>query len=185
MVKRAPDNVRYLGQFGEYILTRSFTNAAPLTSVERAVGLRRCGSPFAQRREHRPLARRRFDDDCARHALADQYTLRYLVDVNAHRNPLRKPDPLEGRIGIDEKFGAAGVVAIGDAAGNTVDMPAQCRAAVEEIDFGRYSGMHGGDLGFLEIRRNPIGVAVDQRHDLCADRSILTDFEGEISDKPI
>src|SRR6516165_2630040 len=25
MIKRAPDNVRYLGQFGEHILTRSFT----------------------------------------------------------------------------------------------------------------------------------------------------------------
>ena len=57
--------------------------------------------------------------------------------------------------------------------------------AVEEINFGLFSGMHGGDLGFLEIRRNPIGVGVDQRHDLCADRSVLTDFEGEISDKPV
>jgi hypothetical protein len=29
MIKRAPDNVRYLGQFGEHILTRSFTARDP------------------------------------------------------------------------------------------------------------------------------------------------------------
>jgi hypothetical protein len=29
MMKRAPDNVRYLGQFGEDILTRSFTARDP------------------------------------------------------------------------------------------------------------------------------------------------------------
>ena len=41
-----------------------------------------------QRREHSPLARRRFEDDCARHARADQYTLRYLVDMNARGDAL-------------------------------------------------------------------------------------------------
>src|SRR5216684_336787 len=105
--------------------------------------------------------------------------------MDAHWDALGEPDPLEGRVGIDEELGSGEIVAIGDAAGDALDMPAQCRAAVEEINFGRYSGMHWGDLGFLEIRRNPIGVAVDQRHDLCADRSVLTDFEGEISDKPV
>jgi hypothetical protein len=30
MIKRAPDNVRYLGQFGEHILTRSFTARDPM-----------------------------------------------------------------------------------------------------------------------------------------------------------
>ena len=29
LMKRAPDNVRYLGQFGEHILTRSFTARDP------------------------------------------------------------------------------------------------------------------------------------------------------------
>jgi hypothetical protein len=53
--------------------------------------------------------------------------------MNAHGDALGEADPLEGRIGIDEKFGAAGVVAIGDAAGDALDMPAQCRAAVEEM----------------------------------------------------
>ena len=105
--------------------------------------------------------------------------------MNAHGDALGEADPLEGRIGIDEEFGTAGVVAIGDTAGDALDMPAQCRAAVEEINFGRYFGMHGRYLGLLEVRRNPIGVAVDQRHDLCADRSVLTDFEGEIRDEPV
>jgi hypothetical protein len=29
MMKRSPDNVRYLGQFGEHILTQSFTALDP------------------------------------------------------------------------------------------------------------------------------------------------------------
>ena len=105
--------------------------------------------------------------------------------MNAHRDPLSEPDPLESRIGIYEEFGAAGIVAIGDAAGDALHMSAQCSAAVEQIDFGLFSETYSGDLRFLEIPRNPVGVAVDQRHDLGADGGVLTDFEGEVGDKPV
>jgi Zn-dependent alcohol dehydrogenase len=48
MMKRAPDNVRYLGQFGEDILTRSFTARDPKpTSDLRLVDLFMAGRmPF-------------------------------------------------------------------------------------------------------------------------------------------
>src|ERR1700751_1434867 len=44
MIKRAPDNVRYLGQFGEHILTRSFT-----ARVESPGGLSPPGAPRSVR----------------------------------------------------------------------------------------------------------------------------------------
>jgi hypothetical protein len=63
------------------------------------------GASLAQRREHRPLPRRRFEDDGAGHARTDQDTLGHIVDMDAHRDPLSKPHPLESRR-IDEQFGA-------------------------------------------------------------------------------
>jgi hypothetical protein len=109
------------------------TNSGTLTSIERPVGLEpRCSSPFAQRREHSQLGvaalRGRLCTSCP----SCQHTLRYLVDMNANGDGLGQADPLEGRIGIDEKFGAARVVAIGDAAADALDMPRSvgdcCRA---------------------------------------------------------
>jgi hypothetical protein len=38
MIKRAPDNVRYLGQFGEHILTRSFTARDPKATSDWTTG---------------------------------------------------------------------------------------------------------------------------------------------------
>ena len=47
MIKRAPDNVRYLGQFGEHILTRSFTARDPTpTFVDQAQSTAGEGAPF-------------------------------------------------------------------------------------------------------------------------------------------
>src|SRR5712691_8881337 len=103
-----------------------------LSSVARPTGLSRGGSPFAQRCERRPLTCRRFEDDRAGHARAGQYTLGHIIDMNAHWDPLSEPDPLESWIGIDEEFGAVGIVAIGDAAGDALHMPAQCGAAVRD-----------------------------------------------------
>ena len=70
----------------------------------------------------------------AGHARADQYTVGHVVDMNAHRDPLGEPDPLESRIGIEEEFGTAGVVAIGDAASDALRMSAQSRAVAEQIN---------------------------------------------------
>jgi hypothetical protein len=50
MMKRAPDNVRYLGQFGEHILTRSFTDRDPEQSSA-------CSDGLAVVRHIRELAR--------------------------------------------------------------------------------------------------------------------------------
>jgi hypothetical protein len=47
-----------------------------------------------------------------------------LVNVNAHWNPLRQPDPLESRIDIGEELGAGRVVAICYAAADAFDMAA-------------------------------------------------------------
>ena len=57
---------------------------------------------------------------------------------------------------IDEELGAGGIVGIGDAAGDALDMPAQCGAAIEQIDLGLSSETYGRDLAFLEIPRNSI-----------------------------
>jgi hypothetical protein len=42
-MKRAPDNVRYLGQFGEHILTRSFTARDPKATSGWIPDLAGCG----------------------------------------------------------------------------------------------------------------------------------------------
>ena len=70
------------------------------TSVESLRVLSQRSLLFAQRSEGRPVTRRRLDDDGAGHARADQHSFGDVVDMDAHRNPLGKPDPLEGRIGI-------------------------------------------------------------------------------------
>jgi hypothetical protein len=49
MIKRAPDNVRYLGQFGEHILTRSFTARDPKLTL--AVGSANPGQTRSPRGE--------------------------------------------------------------------------------------------------------------------------------------
>jgi hypothetical protein len=64
-------------------------------------------------------------------------------------------------------------------------MAAQWRPAVHQINLDLFTRLYGRDLGFLEIARYPVGVAVDQRHDLIADRGVLTDFEGQVGDKPV
>ena len=69
--------------------------------------LPRRGLPSAQRSEGPPLAGRRVDDDGGGHARADQYTLGHIVDMDAHRDALSEPDPLEGWVGIDEELGPA------------------------------------------------------------------------------
>jgi hypothetical protein len=56
--------------------------------------------------------RRRLDDRGG-HARADQHTLGLIIDMDAHRDPLGEPDPLEGWIGSDEELGAGEIVAIG------------------------------------------------------------------------
>jgi hypothetical protein len=47
----------------------------------------------------------------------------YIIDMNAHRDPLGEPHPLKDRIGIGEQLGASGIVAISDAAADALDMP--------------------------------------------------------------
>jgi len=105
MIKHGPDNsviwgnsenINSLGilppviQSGHYSRppNNAITSAATLTGIERPVRLRHCGSPCAQRGEHSPLARRRFKDNGARHARADQYTFRHFVDMNTHGDAL-------------------------------------------------------------------------------------------------
>jgi hypothetical protein len=57
--------------------------------------------------------------------------------MNAHRDPLSEPDPIERRIGIYEEFEASGIVAIGDAPGDALDVAPQYGAAVEQVNFWR------------------------------------------------
>ena len=77
---------------------------------------------------------RRLDDDGAGHARADQHAFGHIIDMNAHWDPLSEPDPLEGRIGIGQKLGAGGIVAIGDAAADALDMAAQGLTTANRID---------------------------------------------------
>ena len=114
----------------------AITSAPMLSSVPRPTGLSRGGSPSAQRSGGRPLARRRVNDNRGCHARADQHTVGHLIDMNAHRDPLGEPDPFEGRIRIDEELGAGEIVAIGNAAGDALDMTAQRRRSTQQINLG-------------------------------------------------
>jgi len=106
------------------------------------------GSLSAQCREDRPWPRRRLDNDGAGHARADQHTFGNLIDMDAYRDTLGEPDPLEGRIG--KELGAGRIVAIGDAAAYALDMAAQRRAAAHQINLGLFSRLYGRDFGFFE-----------------------------------
>ena len=78
------------------------------------------------------MARRRLDHDGGGHARTDQHPLGHIVDMDSHRDALGEPDPLESRVGIDEELGAGEIVAIGNAAGDALDMTAQCRRSVQQ-----------------------------------------------------
>jgi hypothetical protein len=97
------------------------------------------------------LARWRLYGDGGCHARADQYTLGHIVDMDAYQDALGKPDPLEGRVGIDEELGSGEIVTIGNAAGDALDMTAQRRRAVQQIDLGLFTYLYSWHFGFLEI----------------------------------
>ena len=98
--------------------------------------------------------------------------------MDTHRDALGKPDPFEGRVGIDEELGAGKIIAISNAARDALDMTAQCGRAVQKINLGLFTRLYGRHFGFLKKSRYPIGVAVDQCHDLGADRGVLPDNQG-------
>src|SRR5215469_17765865 len=81
--------------------------------------------PSVQCSEDCPLTRRRLDDNGAGHARADQDAFGHIIDMNAYWDPLGKPDPLKSRIGIGKQFGPCGIVAIGNAAADALDMAEQ------------------------------------------------------------
>jgi hypothetical protein len=101
------------------------------------------------------------------------------------RTGMRWPDPLKSRIGIDEEFGSAGIVAVGNAVGAALDMAAQFRPAAQQENPGLLAETDGRHLGSLEKTCHPVGIAVDQRHNLGADRGVLTPLEGEVGDEPV
>jgi hypothetical protein len=61
----------------------------------------------------------------------------------------------------------------------------QRRGSVHEVNLGASAGFDMRDLGFLEIRLDPIGIAVDQGHHGFPLRGKRPLCKGEICDETI
>ena len=72
--------------------------------------------------------------NCAGHAAADLYIGWNDIDVDAHGNTLREPNPFEGRVYIREQLRTVRVVAVGDAAADAVNVPFERWSAAHQVD---------------------------------------------------
>src|SRR6266704_6709878 len=99
--------------------------------------------------------------NAAGHSCDERHILRDLVDSDPHRNALRETNPGEYRIDVRQALCAACGVRGTDAARDALD-PAPDRSFIaKQYRLDVVSGMDVGELSFLEIRVDPIGIFVD------------------------
>src|SRR3981189_2105030 len=104
-----------------------------------------------------PISGRAFlHHDSAGHSGTDQHAGWHVREVDGDRNALRQSDP--GECGIDgrEKLWTILVILVRDASRHTQDGPLQRRRSIHEVNLGAGARLDMRDLGFLEIRLDPI-----------------------------
>ena len=101
--------------------------------------------------------------NAAGHSCDERHILRDLVDPDPHRNALRETNPGEYRIDVRQALRAACGVRGTDAARDALNPAANRGFISKQYRLDAVSDMDVGELRFLELGVDPIGIFVDHR----------------------
>jgi len=121
----------------------------------------------------------------AGHSRADQGILRYVSQAHADGDALCQSHPREGWIDSGQEFGAIAIILIGNASCDALDPLLQNGAAVHEANPHCRSRPDLRDLGFLEVRIDPVGVAIDQGQGRLALRRVVTRLHVQVRNEAV
>src|SRR5215472_10248458 len=131
-------------------ISKTFWWASPamLSSSDIIVNrvLRRLRSSALRRRPGRHAVPRQ-DLDRRGPPRHEAHARRHAVEGDSHRHALRQAHPAEGRVDIGEKIAAPLAFAIGDAAGDALDMPVDECALAHEVHPRRRPDLDARQLG--------------------------------------
>ncbi len=156
--------------------------ASAATSVAVASGLASLNFPEAGAGAGRRGRHEGFDLHRRGHAGDELDPLRDLIDVDAHRHPLREPHEGEDRVDRSKPGGVGSRVRHIDAAREPLNAAFKKRGISHELDRRGVAFPNPPERGLLEIGVDPERVRIDDRELKRADIGIVPELCGEIGD---
>ncbi len=102
------------------------------------------------------------------------------INVYAYRQALCESHPVERWIHVGKEVCPGGIVSIGDAARDALDIAFQVCAAAHQADVDRVPDAHLRQLSLLEVAIDPVRMAVDQCQTGDTGARVVTDTSGEV-----
>ena len=110
------------------------------------------------------------------HAGREHHTIGHLIDVDAHRDALRKTDPGKDRVHVGKPLSVGLRVRNIDAAGDAVDMTAHDLALAHQLDAGGVADADRFEIRLLEIAVDPERVGIDDGDDVRPDIGVVAEL---------